>query len=67
MQQLDWFDKTQLSKNRSNRYPKASYKEAQDYSKRFKELMEQKKLQRETGDPSREATARSVAKPTDNM
>ena len=40
MCQLDWFDKSQLSKNRSNRYPKAHYREAQDYNRRFRELME---------------------------
>lgn len=68
MKQLDWFDKSQLSKNRSNRYPKASYKEAQDYNKRFKELMEQKKLQKAYyGEASREHTQRSFAKTAENV
>lgn len=42
MKQLDWFDKCH-GKPKGNRYPKAQYKEAQDYNKRFKELMQQKK------------------------
>ena len=42
MRQLDWFENCHV-KPKGNRYPKAQYKEAQDYNKRFKELMQQKK------------------------
>jgi hypothetical protein len=46
MKQLEWFDSCHVKSTtkKGNRYPKAQYNEAKDYNKRFKELMQQKKM-----------------------